>query len=374
MLEYREMKQQQRVSLLGFGCMRFPLLENGAIDEERAEAMLDEAIQQGVTYIDTAYPYHNGDSEPFVGRVLKKYDRSSYQLATKLPMFKVHTLQDAKTIFEEQLARLQVSYVDFYLLHAMNKETFERAKKEGIISYCEELQKAGKIRNFGFSFHDEYEVFEEMILARNWDFCQIQYNYVDRFIQAGDKGYALCEEKKVPMIVMEPVKGGSLATLPKEIAQIFKQYDEESSISSWAMRWVASHPNIKVVLSGMSTEEQVKDNLKTFSLFQPLNETEKQLVESVADAIQKRTKNGCTACKYCMPCPFGIDIPGNFKIWNEYGKYENKAGTLQKYELMKEHAAELCQKCGRCEALCPQKIAIRQDLDQMVKELKDLRG
>lgn len=369
-MDYREMKHEEKVSLLGFGCMRFPLNADGSICEKEAEAMLDEAIAHGVNYIDTAYPYHDGDSEPFVGKVLKKYDRESFYLATKLPMFKIDSLDDAKRIFEEQLQRLDINYVDFYLLHAMNKDTWEKAKNLGILDYLDDLKKAGKIHDLGFSFHDDYEVFEEMINAREWDFTQIQYNYIDREIQAGDKGYQLCVEKQIPMVVMEPVKGGNLSVLPKDLAKIFQEKHPDKSISSWALRWVGTHHNVRVILSGMSTMEQVKDNLETFDVFEPLSMEEEQLVENVAEMIQARTKNGCTACKYCMPCPFGIDIPGNFKIWNEYAKYGNEAATSKKLAGMDEKARfDQCQKCGRCESLCPQHIAIRDDLEKMKKDL-----
>lgn len=369
-MKYREMKHGEKVSLLGFGCMRFPLLEDGNIDEVEAERMIDTAIKHGVTYIDTAYPYHNGDSEPFVGRVLKKYDRSSYYLATKLPMFKVKTLAEAKEVFEAQRKRLDTEYFDFYLLHAMDKAKWETAKKEGIVEYCEQLQAEGKIKNFGFSFHDSYEVFEEMINARDWDFCQIQYNYIDRNVQAGDQGYELCKAKGVPMIVMEPIKGGNLAILPEDIAGQFKQVHPDQSISSWALRWVGSHDNIRVILSGMSTMQQVQDNLATFDEFQVLSPEEEQVVEAVAATILSRTKNGCTACRYCMPCPFGVDIPGNFKLWNDYGKYANISSVSARYADMKEQKASQCQKCGKCEALCPQAISIRQDLEQADQELR----
>ncbi|MEG0527921.1 MAG: aldo/keto reductase, partial [Longicatena sp.] len=197
-MEYRVLNENYKPSLLGFGCMRFPLDKDGKIDEVEAERMLDHAIVNGVNYIDTAFPYHGGDSEPFVGRVLKKYERSSYYLTTKMPLWNVETLEEAKAMFENQLKRLDVDYVDFYLLHAMDKEKWEKAKALGVVAYCEELKAQGKIRNLGFSFHDEYEVFEEMLTYRTWDFCQIQYNYIDTDIQAGDKGYKLTEKMGVP--------------------------------------------------------------------------------------------------------------------------------------------------------------------------------
>ena len=230
-MEYSKIdKLNVNPSLLGFGCMRFPKKEDGTIDEVEAERMLDHAIESGVTYIDTAYPYHDGESEPFVGRVLKKYKREDFYLATKLPMFKIDSLE-----------------------HALNKDTWKKVIDLNIIPYCEELKKQGRIKNFGFSFHDDYEVFEEIINYRDWDFCQIQLNYIDTDIQAGMKGYKLTEEKNVPLVIMEPIKGGALASLSDDIEQVFTDYNPNVSISSWALRFVASHPNVKFVLSGMST-------------------------------------------------------------------------------------------------------------------------
>ena len=200
-MEYREMKMQtgtERPSLLGFGCMRFPVTAEGAIDEAQAEAMIDRAIRAGVNYIDTAYPYHDGASEPFVGRVLKKYDRDQFYLATKLPIWKVESLEDAKNVFEEQLARLQVDHFDFYLLHGLGRERWDKIRRLGLIPWAEELKRQGKIRYLGFSFHDSYEVFEEILSSRKWDFCQIQYNYMDRQVQAGDEGCRLAEKLGIP--------------------------------------------------------------------------------------------------------------------------------------------------------------------------------
>ena len=288
-MEYRKFENLGvSPSLLGFGCMRFPQTPDGNIDEAEAERMLDRALQAGVTYIDTAYPYHNGDSEPFVGKVLKKYDRSSFYLATKLPVWNVKTIDDAKRIFQEQLDRLEVDYVDFYLLHCLDKEKWQTVLDLGIIPYMEEMKKEGKIKFFGFSFHDDFETFKTIATYRKWDFCQIQYNYVDTDIQAGDKGYELTKELGIPLVIMEPVKGGSLATLPDAVTEPFKDYKPNSSISSWALRWVASKSNVKVVLSGMTTMEQVEDNLNTFENFTPLNLKEKEIVADVASAIKQR--------------------------------------------------------------------------------------
>ncbi|MGX8851696.1 aldo/keto reductase [Amedibacillus sp. YH-ame10] len=370
-MEFRVLNENYKPSLLGFGCMRFPLDQDGKIDEVEAERMLDHAIVNGVNYIDTAFPYHGGDSEPFVGRVLKKYERSSYYLTTKMPLWNVETLEEAKAMFENQLKRLDVDYVDFYLLHAMDKEKWEKAKALGVVTYCEELKAQGKIRNLGFSFHDEYEVFEEMLTYRTWDFCQIQYNYIDTDIQAGDKGYELTEKMGVPVIIMEPIKGGSLSFLPEDVACKFTDYAPDKSISSWALRWVGSKPNVKVILSGMSTFAQVEDNLRTFDQFQPLHAEEEMLVKEVAKTIKERTMNGCTGCEYCMPCPFGVQIPKNFKLWNEYSKYRNQPATHKAYfdTMQEQERAANCQQCGKCETLCPQQIHIREDLKQMHQDM-----
>lgn len=353
-------------SLLGFGCMRFPLNKDGKIDEMEAEKMIDKAIASGVTYIDTAYPYHNGDSEPFVGRVLKKYPRDSFFLATKLPIWQVNSQEDALKIFEEQLKRLDVEYVDFYLLHALDSEKWQKVIEYDLIGMCEKLREAGKIRYLGFSFHDEYPVFKEILEYHKWDFCQLQLNYMDMDIQAGMRGYQLAEKMQVPIVVMEPIKGGSLANLPKDIAQKFIDYNPEASVSSWALRYVASLSNVKVVLSGMSTYDQVIDNLETFENFEYLNQDELMVIQEVRDTLKARMKNGCTGCSYCMPCPFGVDIPSNFKYWNNAFVYDSHEQFKGKLNNMKPEAkAENCRKCGKCEKLCPQQLSIRDDLQKV---------
>lgn len=358
-------------SLLGFGCMRFPTMPDGKIDEARAEKMLDQAIASGVNYIDTAYPYHNGESEPFVGKVLSRYDRNSFYLASKLPLWAVNTLEDAKRIFEDQLKRLRTDHIDFYLLHAVNQEKWNAMKELGVVDYCEQLQKEGKIRYYGFSFHDSYEVFEEVIRYRDWDFCQIQYNYMDTQEQAGDKGYALAESLGIPLVIMEPVKGGSLANFSEDINERFHEMDPDGSIASWALRWVGSHKNVKVVLSGMSTEEQVEDNLKTFANFRPLSGKEESVIAGIVEELTARVQNGCTGCRYCMPCPAGVNIPGNFAVWNKYHMYGTYEHVKNAWEngLKEEEKAKNCIKCGKCEALCPQKLSIRSDLERVQEDL-----
>lgn len=359
-------------SLLGFGCMRFPVTAEGKIDQPEAEKMLDKAIAAGVNYIDTAYPYHDGESEPLVGRALKKYDRHSFYLATKLPCWKVEKLEDADTIFAEQLTRLQTDYIDFYLMHALNKDSFHKMVEMGTVEKLEALKAAGKIKYLGFSFHDSYEVFEEIINYREWDFCQIQLNYMDAEEQAGLKGYRLTEEKNIPLVIMEPVKGGSLAAFADDITGKFRALDPNASAASFALRWVGSLPNVKVILSGMSTMEQVEDNLKTFESFKPLSPEESKTIEDIVALIKGRVQNGCTGCRYCMPCPAGVDIPGNFRVWNTYHMYQNYNMVKGNWErgLGDEKQAKNCVKCGKCEKACPQKLHIREDLEKVQADLE----
>lgn len=371
-MEKRKMEKLGiETSLLGFGCMRFPVLENGEINEPEAERMLDKAIADGVNYIDTAYPYHEGKSEIVTGKVLKKYDRDSFYLATKLPLWQVNSLEDVDRIFGEQLTKLQTDYVDFYLMHAINKERWDAMRKLGVVERLEQIKAEGRIRYLGFSFHDSYEVFEEIINAREWDFCQIQLNYMDVDEQAGLKGYELAASKNVPVIVMEPVKGGSLAAFADDIMEKFHAADAQASAASFALRWVGSLPGVKVILSGMSTMEQVEDNLKTFGSFRPLSEEEQRMMKEVRDTLKSRVQNGCTACRYCMPCPAGVDIPGCFGVWNTYHMYQNYNMVKRRWEneLGEQKQAKNCVKCGKCEQACPQKLSIRKDLERVQADL-----
>lgn len=358
-------------SLLGFGCMRFPTTADGKIDEPEAEKMLDRAIAAGVNYIDTAYPYHNGESELVVGRALKKYDRSSYYLATKLPCWFVKTAEDVDKYLNEQLKKLQTDYIDFYLMHALDRNRFQQMVDIGCVERLEQLKAEGKIKYLGFSFHDGYEAFEKILRYRDWDFCQIQLNYMDTEEQAGMKGYALTEELDIPLIIMEPIKGGSLATFSEDITGIFRNLNPEASVASYALRWVGSLPNVKVILSGMSTMDQVEDNLKTFESFHPLSEVEKKTIDRIVALINSRVQNGCTGCRYCMPCPAGVDIPGCFSAWNRYHMYQNYNVVSWQWETQigEEHQAKKCIQCGKCEQACPQKLSIREDLKKVQVDL-----
>jgi predicted aldo/keto reductase-like oxidoreductase len=374
-MDYRIMeKLGVSPSLLGFGCMRLPQ-KDGKIDQALAESMVDKAIAEGVNYVDTAYPYHNGESEPFVGRVIKKYDRKKLFIATKLPMWKLEKEEDVEHIFAEQLQRLDTPYIDFYLLHAMNGERIETMEKFHIIDKIRKFRDEGKIRFIGFSFHDKYEAFEKLVNMKIFDFCQIHLNYMDTEHQAGLKGAELARQAGMPLVIMEPVKGGSLASLPDEITAGFRQVDPNASTASWALRFVGSVPGVKAILSGMTTMEQVEDNLKTFKSFKPLNDAEQKLIKETAEKIRSRIKVNCTACKYCMPCPQGVDIPRNFHILNDYSMYGNKGGALFSYfkDMDEKERASSCIKCGKCETLCPQGINIRDCLAETAALMESIK-
>lgn len=359
-------------SLLGYGCMRFPLDKDGGIDEKEATRLLDRGMEGGITYIDTAYPYHNEKSEEFVGRYLEGKDRKSFYLATKLPIWKLESREDVLKYFEEQLSKLRTDYVDFYLLHALDKEKWEKVLKFNVIDECLKLKEEGRIKNLGFSFHDELDVFKEIVNYRDWDFLQLQLNYVDTNIQQGIEGYEIAKAKGIPVVIMEPVKGGQLAKLPAAMEDIFKRVNPNKSTASWAMRYLGSMDGIMTILSGMTEMSQVEDNLDTFNNFKALNEEEKRAIEEVTRIYRDRQQNRCTTCGYCMPCPFGVKIPVNFKIWNKAYIYEDlEAGKKDYLKLKEEERASNCQKCGACEPKCPQMIEIRKDLEKVAKEFAD---
>ena len=357
-------------SLLGFGTMRFPKTKEGKIDEPEAQRMLDAAYAAGVNYFDTAYPYHEGESEPFVGRALSKYPRESYAIATKLPLWSIDSAESAVKMFEKQLERLGVDYVDYYLFHALNAGSWrDKVLGYGLIPIFEKLCEQGKIRHLGFSFHDSYEVFEEIATYKKWDFCQIQYNYFDTKDGPGRRGYELTEKLGIPVVIMEPIRGGNLINLSDEIKACFAEIDPSRSLADFALSWVASQKNVCVVLSGMSTMEQVNENLKTLgSGYRALSEKELEAVCAIADRIRSSVYNNCTGCRYCMPCPAGVAIPRTFELLNQSGMFPPQLSSYRRRYLSKpEVLASLCVSCGACEEKCPQMIPIREDLRRAVE-------
>jgi predicted aldo/keto reductase-like oxidoreductase len=372
-MEYRQMCGT-KVSLLGFGNMRLPE-KDGKIDREKALAMLDKAISSGVNYLDTAYGYHQGDSEVFVGEAIRGRKREDLIIATKLPMWHVDSEEKVDALLKEQLQRLGTPYIDFYLLHAMGKASIEKMRQFKVLERLEKYKKDGTIRHLGFSFHDDYQYFEELVKTGAFEFAQIQFNYMDKDTQAGLKGMQLAGKQGMGIVIMEPVKGGTLANLPSDVTSVFKQSNSDSP-ARWALRYAASFPEVCVVLSGMSTMEQVEENLDTFNNFKALNAEETRLVEEVAKKISSRTRVPCTACGYCTTakdgntavCPFGVNIPRNFRVFNNYAMYENKGDLMWNYkEIPEAQRANKCTKCGRCELLCPQKIRIPDELSALEK-------
>lgn len=359
-------KEEKEVSLLGFGCMRFPE-KDGEVDLVETQKMVDYAMEQGVNYIDTAYPYHNGQSELIVKELLKDKPRSSYFLADKLPLWECKTKEDIIRIFHEQLDKTGVDYFDFYLIHAVNKERLEQTKELEVLDILENLRDEGKILNIGFSFHDDLETFKQWVDLYDWDFVQIQLNYMDIDHQQGIEGYDILTKRNIPVIVMEPVKGGSLAKFNTTVEQKLLNKRPEDSIASWAFRYVGSFPNVKVILSGMSNFEQVKDNIDTFTNFEPLNEEESKLIMEVRENLLELEEVPCTSCNYCMPCPYGVNIPANFRTFNAYAMYQDEDKAKRSFEhLSKEDAdATVCIECGECLPKCPQKIEIPTELARM---------
>ena len=353
-----------KISLLGLGTMRLPLRDASdqtSIDEEKAQEIFDYAYAHGVNYFDTAYPYHGGMSEKFCGKALAKYPRASYHLASKLPGWLLKCDEDVPRIFNEQLANCRTDYFDFYLVHSVHESSWPNYVKYHAYDQLNELRKAGKIKRLGFSFHGSAEQLPEILAAGDWDFVQLQLNYFDWDYQQSRKKYELCAAAGLQVIVMEPVRGGMLNTLCPEAAALLHQAAPEKSLASWAIRWVASLPNVLCVLSGMTTLEQVQDNVASMDPFIPLSTTEQDTLARALDVFKAQKLAPCTACKYCMPCPAGVNIPGMLHAWNEYRLCGDRLATLkEEYEdAPAATRAEHCIKCGACLPKCPQHIDIR---------------
>lgn len=378
MLTRTNQKNKDELSILGFGCMRFP--QKGAgIDEPRAIAMIRTAIEEGVNYFDTAYFYHGGKSESLLGEALSGGYREKVKVATKLPPFMVSKLEGAKKIFETQCTKLKTDYIDYYLLHMLtDKATLDRMIEIGVMDWLEQQKKEGIIRNIGFSFHGGKTDFEQIVTAYPWDFCQIQYNYLDENNQATKSGLQLAASLGIPVIVMEPLRGGKLVNnLPEQVIKAFHGYDQKRTPAEWALRWIWNHPEVSVILSGMSDEQQMSENIAIASdaRANSLSEEELAVFERVKTIMLEKTKVPCTACSYCMPCPHGVDIPGCFAAYNDKyllntkdnrWKYMQTLGVMSK----KPSYASLCTECGKCERHCPQNISIRKELKQVKKELE----
>lgn len=352
-------------SALGFGCMRLPVIdgESSRIDEKLAAEMLLEAIDQGVNYVDTAYYYHGGNSESFVGKTLEGETRDKIKLATKLPSWKIEKEADFDIYLNEQLKRLRTDRIDFYLLHALNDKFWTNIYELDVLSWVEKAKADGRIKHIGFSFHDEYSVFQSIVDAyEKWDFCLIQHNFMDVDYQAGAKGLRYAAARGMGVVIMEPLRGGRLIDPPQPVQEIWDRAEVQRSAADWSLQWLWNQPEVSLVLSGMSTRQQVMENIASASRSDVGSLTRAEL-DSVAQA--KATYEGfqlipCTNCGYCVPCPEGVDIPRILKIYNDGIMYEKADVAKSDYQMWvpAENKADLCVVCGECLEKCPQDIPI----------------
>jgi len=370
-MQYRSFgKLDWKASALGFGCMRLPSTDGkqntANIDEPAALRMVRHAIDSGVNYLDTAYVYHEGQSEVFVGKALKDGYREKVKLATKLPVWMVESPADFDRLLNEQLARLETDHIDFYLLHALGHERWnDVVLKHDLLGRAQAALADGRIRHLGFSFHDNYEAFEEIVNGTDlWEFCQIQYNYMDTENQAGVRGLKLAADKGLAVIIMEPLMGGRLADPPKDILAAMENFPVRRTPAEWALDWLWDQPEVSLVLSGMSTMQQVEDNLQyadaaRIGLFTPADQA---LISEAKLKYRARIAIPCTKCGYCLPCPNGVNIPGNFEYYNFSSLYDDLAGARFRYNvfLQEGQRASGCVECGMCEPLCPQAIPIAE--------------
>jgi len=362
-----------QVSILGFGAMRLPVTEEGKIDEPKAIKMIRQGIDGGINYLDTAWPYHGGQSEEVCAKVMKDGYREKVFIATKLPSWELNADEDMMRILDEQLAKLEVDYIDYYLLHALNEDFWSRYKRFNYKEFIAKAKAQGKIRHIGFSFHDKQELFFQIIDDYDWDFCQIQMNYMDKEYQAGEKGLVYAHEKGIPVIIMEPLRGGLLAKEPpKEIAQLMVQSQRDFSPAEWALRYLWDREEVSLILSGMSLPEQVEENVKIARQagVGNLSDKDRQIISRFEEVYNSRLRVNCTSCGYCMPCPSGVNIPQMFSAYNRDSVFDDFEGA--KDQVMKWHKPEerpsACTECGICVDKCPQNI----DIPQMLKKVGDL--
>lgn len=375
-MNYRIDKYGNKLSILGYGCMRFTQ-SGGKIDVDKAEKEIMEAYNAGVNYFDTAYVY--GGSEDALGRILEKNGiRDEVNIATKLPHYLIKKADSMEKYFAEELRRLRTDHVDYYLMHMLTDvKTWDRLKNLGIIEWLEEKKKSGAIRQVGFSYHGNSDMFCRLVDAYDWDFCQIQYNYMDEHSQAGRKGLHYAASKNLPVIIMEPLRGGKLVgLLPEEARRLMENYAVKRSPAEWAFRWLWNQPEVTCVLSGMNSMEMVRENIRTASDAQvgELTQADEDLLQNVVKAINARIKVGCTGCRYCMPCPKNVDIPETFAAYNRKYTEGFKAAFMEYFmctAMRKDSsAASNCIECGKCEQHCPQHLEIRKELKNARKELE----
>jgi hypothetical protein len=375
-MQYRKDRYGNDISILGFGCMRWTQ-NAGKIDVDKAEKEVLAAYEAGVNYYDTAYVY--GGSEAALGEILERNGiRDQINIATKLPHYLIKKADSMDKYFDEQLRRLRTDHVDYYLMHMLTDiRTWKRLCDLGILQWIEEKKETGKIRQVGFSYHGNSDMFCRLLDAYDWDFCQIQYNYMDEYSQAGVTGLHYAAKKGIPVVIMEPLRGGKLANqLPGQALKIMQEYPVAHTPVQWALRWLWNQPEVTCVLSGMNSLEMVKDNVETASTAQvdELTGDDRQMLRQVVGAINARMKVGCTGCRYCMPCPQGVDIPGSFAAYNR--KFSEGFVAAMKDYLMctglraEASCAGKCISCGKCETHCPQHIEIRKELKDVKRTLE----
>lgn len=358
-------KTAERVSVLGFGAMRLPIIDGdtGKIDVPEATRMLHFALDNGLNYLDTAYAYHNGTSEAFVGNALLNGYREKVHLATKLPCWLIQTRRDMDRLLNEQLDRLQTDRIDFYLLHALGRSNWDKLLDLGVLEFLDAAIADGRIRYAGFSYHDDAETFVKIVDAYDWGLCQIQYNYMDENYQAGRTGLRYASQKGLGIVVMEPLRGGKLASnIPADAVKALRSGHSSRMPVEWALRWLWNQPEIGTVLSGMSTMTQIQENIRLAANAEANCQSagEIHIIRQVRDIFLQRTKVNCTACRYCQPCPSGVKIPECLSIYNNAHIYDDFTSEKFQYllSLKEPERASHCTRCGQCESLCPQHIPI----------------
>ena len=375
-MKYRTMgKLGIKTSAFGLGCMRFNGAPSGdsIIDEQKAISLIRRAIDGGVTYIDTAYVYLNKTSETVLGKALQDGYRDRVTIATKMPAEAVKNRADMEVLLEEELTKLRTDHIDFYLMHGINREKWEYFRSIGAPAFFDDMKKAGKIRYKCFSFHGPYEDFEYILNDWDWDMVQIQYNFMDINNQAGTKGLKLAGSKGIPVVIMEGLLGGRLSMAPSNVQALYDAFPVKRTAVEWAFRWLCNHPEVAVVLSGCNETFQIDENLRIFDTVETgiMNADELQLMDDVRNAYISRTKIGCTGCRYCMPCPNDVNIPGIFSAWNNVSLYDIDPNSDWQFRNIREKntGADNCVACGACEAACPQHLNIIEMLQQAWKEL-----
>lgn len=374
-------KNGDKLSILGFGAMRLPVKQDGSIDEEKATQMIRHAIDNGVNYVDTAWPYHMGESEPFLGRALAEGYREKVKLATKQPQWMVKSPKDMDMFLKKQLEKLNTDHIDYYLIHSLVGSSWENIRDLGVTDFLDRAKADSRIINAGFSYHGNAEDFKDIVDGYDWDFCQIQYNFLDENIQAGRKGLEYAASRDLGVVIMEPLRGGNLAApVPAEIMDIWNKADVKRSPVEWALRWVWNHPAVTVVLSGMTEPYQVEENLKFADegLADSLTPKELELIKIVADKYTELMKINCTGCRYCMPCPQRVDIPACFEMYNNLDMFDGKDRLMVMYAAKlggilrgaEKNLASQCVQCGQCLDACPQHLPIPQLLEKIVEDFE----